>query len=395
MRSPLLGGLSPEAFMKKHWQKKPLLVRQAFPDFADPLSPDELAGLATEPGCRARLVQEKGGPKPWTLEHGPFKTKRLKGLPPSHWTLLVSDVNQYVDAAAAMLDRFSFVPHWRMDDLMVSFASKHGTVGPHVDSYDVFLVQGMGRRRWQISRQKDQTFRPNLPLKILRKFEPEAEWILAPGDMLYLPPGYAHHGVALEPCMTYSVGFRAPRRDGLLKDLFNLPDEWLQDFGDELYADPELPTTARPGELSPAAMKKIATMVSGPLTRPDVLGRWFAAYSTRPRSDAAVLPAVKRAPPALLARRLAAGGTVWRTDLWRIAYLRLPGGDVAFFAGGVEYVLPKGSEAMVEELSGRRAIDAFRLSKALPRAVAKRTACLAFLADLTAKGVLDLGISQD
>ncbi len=395
MSTPPLGGLSAARFMKRHWQKKPLLVRQAFPDFADPLTPDELAGLATEKGSRARLVMEKGGPKPWHLEHGPFKAKRLQALPRSHWTLLVSDVNQYVDAAAAMLDRFAFVPHWRMDDLMVSFAAKAGTVGPHVDSYDVFLIQGMGRRRWQISTAEDQSFRPNLPLKILKKFEPEAEWVLEPGDMLYLPPGVAHHGVALEPCMTYSVGFRAPRRGALLRDLFNLPDEWLPDFGDELYGDPELKPTGRPGELTPTALKKIATMVSGPLTRSDVLGRWFAAYTTRPPADFPILPATKRPTPRAVLKRLQAGGTVWRTDLWRIAYLTLPSGDLAFFAGGVEYLLPQGARGLAEALAESRAIDARQLASRLPKPPDKRGRCLEVLADLVAKGVLDLGTSQD
>src|SRR5687767_8670352 len=173
--------------MRAHWQREPLLVRGAFPAFEDPLAPREVLALACDPEASARLVQRRGAS--WSVEHGPFSATRLKQLPRRGWTVLVQDTNLHSDAAAKLLSRFDFIPHARIDDVMVSYAVPGGGVGPHVDSYDVFLLQGHGRRRWRISRQRDHDFVPGLPLKILERFEPSEEWTLEAGDMLYLPPG--------------------------------------------------------------------------------------------------------------------------------------------------------------------------------------------------------------
>jgi 50S ribosomal protein L16 3-hydroxylase len=242
------GKLSPTQFLKRHWQKKPLMVRGAFKDFTptlEPFRPADVLALARRDDAESRLVENRRGK--WSLRHGPFSPTELRALGPRNWTVLVQDTQHFSPAAEALLARFAFLPNVRVDDLMVSLAAAGGGVGAHVDSYDVFLIQGRGRRRWRISGQKDRTFKPDLPLKILQHFEPEEEWVLETGDMLYLPPGYAHEGVALDECLTYSVGFRAPTNQ-----------EWIESFLDQVrdsvdvpgqYADPGLRATSRPGEI--------------------------------------------------------------------------------------------------------------------------------------------------
>lgn len=245
LKTPLLGGLSPASFMRRHWHKKPLLVRQAWPGVQPPLSRRELFALAESDEVEARLIRRKG--RDWTVRKGPLQRRGLPPLQQPDWTLLVSGLDLHVDAAHQMLKRFSFIPHARLDDLMVSWASPGGGVGPHLDSYDVFLIQVQGQRRWQIGRVADTSFVPDAPLKLLRHFEPEEEWVLDPGDMLYLPPLWAHDGVAVGgDCMTCSVGFRAPGEEELARDLLQrLADEDLDI--ERLYRDPRQPATPAPG----------------------------------------------------------------------------------------------------------------------------------------------------
>ncbi len=243
----LLGGLTPATFMKRHWQKKPLLIRQAIPGFVPPLDRCALFQLAANEAVESRLVAQ--GARGWQLRHGPFAS--LPPLRRAQWTLLVQGLDLHDDAAHALLQRFRFVPDARVDDLMVSWASDGGGVGPHFDSYDVFLLQATGRRRWRIGRQRDLSLRDDVPLKILAHFEPEHEWVLEPGDMLYLPPRWAHDGVAEGgDCMTCSIGFRSPQRGGLAGEL-------VQRLADEhedatLYRDPDQPATATPAAVPPA-----------------------------------------------------------------------------------------------------------------------------------------------
>ena len=251
---PLLGGLSPDRFMQKHWQKKPLLVRQAIPGVQPPLGRAGLFDLAAQPQVESRLIVH--GERGWTLKSGPLQRRALPPLKQPRWTLLVQGVDLHVPAAYELLQRFRFVPDARLDDLMISWASPGGGVGPHFDSYDVFLLQVSGRRRWRIGRQKDLSLQPDVPLKILAHFEPEEEFVLEPGDMLYLPPRWAHDGDAVgEDCMTCSIGFRAPQRGGLAAEL-------LQRMADEvddpvLYRDPAQPATDTPAAL-PAGLMDFA-----------------------------------------------------------------------------------------------------------------------------------------
>lgn len=255
----LLGGISPEAFMKRYWQKRPLLIRQAIVDFEPPLDRARLFSLAERDDVQSRLVigPESRG-EGWRLRQGPFSRRSLPALKQPNWTMLVQGVDLQNDAVHALMNRFRFIPDARLDDLMISFASEGGGVGPHFDSYDVFLLQAQGRRRWRIGRQKALQLRDDTPLKILANFEPEAEYVLEPGDMLYLPPRYAHDGIAEGECMTYSVGFRAPKRDEVARDLMQRLGEQADEvMDDQLYKDPDQAATASPGAI-PAALHNFA-----------------------------------------------------------------------------------------------------------------------------------------
>jgi 50S ribosomal protein L16 3-hydroxylase len=245
--------------MKRHWQRKPLLVRQAFADFKAPLSRSELLSLAAQEEVESRLVvREEQGRTPWRLRSGPFERRALPAFAKPGWTLLVQGVDLHVQSVADLLAGFRFVPAARLDDLMISYATDQGGVGPHFDSYDVFLLQAQGRRRWRIGRQKALALRDDTPLKILANFEPEAEYVLAPGDMLYLPPRYAHDGIAEGECMTYSVGFRAPKRDEVARDLMQrLAEQADEAMDDRLYIDPDQAATASPGRI-PASLQNFA-----------------------------------------------------------------------------------------------------------------------------------------
>ncbi|MFT3720231.1 JmjC domain-containing protein [Pseudorhodoferax sp.] len=253
---PLLGGLTPERFMRRHWQKKPLLVRGAIPGFAPLLDRAGLFALAGREEVESRLVQH--GAKGWTLRHGPFARRALPPLSRRAWSLLVQGVDLHHDAVHALLQSFRFVPDARLDDVMISYASDGGGVGPHFDSYDVFLLQAHGRRRWRIGRQRDLRLQEDVPLRILADFAPEQEYVLEPGDMLYLPPRYAHDGVALGECMTYSIGFRAPADGGIARELLQrLADTAEDGLGAALYRDPGQLATAEPARV-PGAMAAFA-----------------------------------------------------------------------------------------------------------------------------------------
>jgi len=254
----LLAGLSPQQFMRRHWQKAPLLVRQAIPGFAPLLSRSELFALAGQEGVESRLVECKQarGKERWSMQSGPFAQGELPPVQRKLWTLLVQGVDLHHDAVHALLQNFRFVPDARLDDLMISYASDGGGVGPHFDSYDVFLLQAQGRRRWRIGPQTDLTLREGVPLKILQNFEPTIELLLEPGDMLYLPPRWAHEGVAMGgDCQTYSVGFRAPSAAEMARELLTRLADEVADAAEidtaRLYADPHQNATDQPASMPP------------------------------------------------------------------------------------------------------------------------------------------------
>ncbi len=246
MKKKFLGPLSSQQFLREYWQKKPLLIKHAFFPFTAIITPNELATLAGEEDARARIVIRKN--KTWKLLHGPFGADTFKNLPKTNWSLLVQDVNQFIPAADRFLNEFDFIPRARLDDLMVSFAPRGGGVGPHFDSYDVFLVQAMGKRRWLLGPQSDKSLLPDIELKILRNFKTRHDFVLEPGDLLYLPPGYGHYGLALEDCLTYSIGFRAPTQAAVATDFLNYLQDNLELQG--IYSDPEISFSPHPARIS-------------------------------------------------------------------------------------------------------------------------------------------------
>lgn len=257
MNLAILGGLTAQQFIRDYWQKQPLLIRGAFPGFGDMLTPDELAGLACEEDAQSRLVLQRRGK--WQLEQGPFDETRFASLPEKGWSLLVQGVNHFLPEADELLHRFDFIPRARLDDLMVSYAPDGGGVGPHFDSYDVFLLQGHGKRLWRVSSQQDHELVPNAPLRILKNFITDQEWLLEPGDMLYLPPRLAHWGIAVGPCMTWSVGFRAPSAQELATQFLGYMQEKVSVAG--MYADPDLHLQRHPAEIGTQMLGKVEAML--------------------------------------------------------------------------------------------------------------------------------------
>jgi 50S ribosomal protein L16 3-hydroxylase len=281
---PLLGGLSPQQFMRRHWQKKPLLVRGAMPGMTPVLPRAELFALAARDEVESRLVVQEG--KGWRFRRGPFARRMLPPLAQPRWTLLVQGVDLHHPKAHELLAQFRFVPQARLDDLMVSYASDGGGVGPHFDSYDVFLLQAQGRRRWRMGRQRDLTLRDDVPLKILANFEPESEYLLEPGDLLYLPPRYAHDGVAEGECQTYSIGFRSPARGELARELLQrLADDTSDRIGDAVYRDPAQQATTSPGAI-PAPLQGFAhDAIKAALKDTRELDRVLGEYLTEPKAN--------------------------------------------------------------------------------------------------------------
>jgi 50S ribosomal protein L16 3-hydroxylase len=275
----LLGGLSREEFLKQYWQNKPLLIRQAFPDYQSPLSAEEFAGLACEDGVESRLIMEKGGGVPWQLRHGPFKESDFTSMPESYWSLLVQAVDHLIPELACLLDEFDFIPSWRIDDLMVSFAQDQGSVGPHLDNYDVFLLQVQGKRHWHIDDKEftEDDFKTDTDLRLLNNFESKQDWILEPGDMLYLPPGVAHHGIAMDDCLTFSIGFRAPTKKELVSAY---TDEWDEATEDVFYSDPELSLQESPGEIRKEHIQAIRELMLPTITDEAGFNSWFGCYIT-------------------------------------------------------------------------------------------------------------------
>lgn len=277
----LLGGLSPQQFMRRHWQKKPLLVRQAFPGMVAPIDRSSLFALAATEGVQSRLVQHDAGR--WRLKSGPFARRALPPLARREWTLLVQGVDTHQQACHDLLRAFRFVPDARLDDVMVSFATDGGGVGPHFDSYDVFLLQVHGQRRWRIGRQKNLALRDDVPLKILADFTPEQEWVLEPGDMLYLPPRYAHDGVAVGECMTCSIGFRAPAQGELARELLQrLADDA---DGDRLYRDPDQPAASHSARMPEAMLAFAQHALHTAVNDPQACARVLGEYLTEPKPD--------------------------------------------------------------------------------------------------------------
>lgn len=316
-----LGDHSPEEFLREYWQKKPLLVRGALPGFRDPVSAEYLAGLACEGPTESRLVLTEDRGTPFAVRYGPFADRDFERLPESDWTLLVRHVDKLLPEVGALLEPFDFIPRWRIDDVMVSYATTGGSVGPHVDQYDVFLLQGSGRRRWEISTSPEISLdrREDTELDVLASFEPTDSWELEAGDLLYLPPGVAHHGVALEPCLTYSIGFRAPSREELLAGWFEFLMARLEPG--RRYGDPDLRPVEHAGKIEKDAVERARALLDEALSSDsEEFRQWFGAFITSDDSLPPVEPASGKTGMERLKRQLDTGRRLVRNPLSRVAY---------------------------------------------------------------------------
>ena len=292
-----LAGMTPKQFMTRYWQKKPLLIRQAFPDFKPPITIDEVLRLSTSDAAQSRLVRRENSlnrrlADAWTLSHGPFRKLELPKLTDPNWTVLVQQVNTLLPAADKFMDAFRFIPEARLDDLMVSVAGPDGGIGAHTDSYDVFLLQAAGCRRWEISRQFSPEFQEDMPLKILKSFRAQEQWDLNPGDLLYLPPQVAHRGTAIGAgCMTWSIGFRAPSRIALADQAWAQHMDQLLDAD---WRDPWLGATDHPGEIPERLLSALAEQVLGSFPKADTLRRAIARALSEPAPSAIFIPIAPR-----------------------------------------------------------------------------------------------------
>jgi len=316
-------GMPATAFLRDYWQQRPLLIREAFADFETPVSPNDLAGLALEPLALSRIVIFDRKKDLWKLETGPFAESRFARTGKRDWTLLVQDVDKWDKDVAALLGVFSFLPRWRIDDIMISYAVEGGSVGAHVDQYDVFLLQGMGHRRWQIDVDPDapRDFRDDAPLKLLKEFWPTHDFVLAPGDMLYLPPNVPHHGVALDECLTYSIGTRAPAVSEMIGDL---ADSFAEELDEETrYTDPGRKPARDPFEVDAASITRVRAALSPLLAMDDAaLGDWFARFMTRYRAAQDPAPPPKAVSEAKLRQRLGRGDRLCLHPFARMAHVR-------------------------------------------------------------------------
>jgi 50S ribosomal protein L16 3-hydroxylase len=335
-------------FMRAHWQREPLLVRGAFPGFADPLSPREVLALAGDSDASSRLVRRHG--RSWSVEHGPFSIQRFKQLPRRDWTVLVQDTNRFSRKSESLLARFDFVPHVRIDDVMVSYAVPGGGVGPHVDSYDVFLLQGRGRRRWRISRQRDLAFVPGLPLKILERFVPDEEWTLEAGDMLYLPPGVAHDGVAESECLTWSIGFRAPSNADLVAGFLDFLRDRLEPGGH--YGDAGASPARHAGAIPPALERHVGQVLRSIRWSARDVKEFTGRILTEPKSQVFFTPPARPLSRPAFVRRATGRGLALDPGS------RLAFSGTIFFLNGEESAVPAAARATMRRLADARRLPA-------------------------------------
>lgn len=410
-------GMPPARFLRDYWQKRPLLIRGAFPGFQPPLSPDDLAGLACMEGALARIVLRDAGkatspgfpPHPaarpparlrrsasasmpsqsgsrlrrvpnddkksrvtappkdqWQVLSGPFDDLLFARLPETDWTLLVQDVDKWDADTAALLDHFRFIPNWRIDDVMISYATDGGGVGAHVDQYDVFLLQGLGRRHWSIDTRPNPptAFRDDVELKLLETFSPTHAWTLEPGDMLYLPPGVPHDGVAAGECTTFSVGMRAPAAGELLFDFAAHLAETLPDS--RRFTDPDLKPAGHAGEIDDAALRR-ARRALGPVAATlgdDAFADWFGAFVTRYRVARPPEPRKRRIDREALAERLP--HALLERDPWSRFAWRRRGREACLYAAGNVFDAPVDWARVLA--SGARRIEGNRLAQLSERA---------------------------
>ncbi|MFW2372644.1 MAG: JmjC domain-containing protein [Gammaproteobacteria bacterium] len=329
-----LGELSPEDFLKDYWQKKPLVIRQAFPNFESPISAEELAGLSCEQDVNSRIVMEHGADHPWQAIYGPMDDKVFAGMPDTHWTLLVNDVEKHLPELAWIVDAFRFIPEWYLDDLMISYAPEGGSVGPHMDLYDVFILQAQGHRRWQINTQSpaedNQVAGTNL--RIQKDFLVEQEWLMEAGDIIYIPPGVSHYGVATDDCLSFSIGFKASSHADLVNDFIGYITRELPPKLTFQYDNLSLQNNS--AEITDSALSNVQEIFSHYL-KPDnaELKRWFGRFSSDNRSDLQQPQEDEIFTIEQLAQYTQAGEQLIRHPASRFAFTRNESGAILFIDG--------------------------------------------------------------
>lgn len=348
MKNSVLNGMSTRQFLRDYWQKRPLLICQAVPGFKGLLSFAEMQALALRDDMQSRLVRERQGE--WQVQHGPLRRSDYRGLKQTHWSLLVQGIEQQLASGRELLALFNFIPYARLDDLMVSFAPEGGGVGPHLDSYDVFLLQGGGHKRWQVSAQTDQRLIADAPLRLLRYFQPEQEWILGPGDMLYLPPRYAHYGVALNDNFTYSIGFRAPSRQELLTQFLTHMQDHLEMPG--MYSDPDLKPCAHPAEINRAMLDQVESIITGLRWQRKDIVQFLGRYLTEPKPHVVFEPA----PSVLSFAKFTAAIKKRGLKLALKSQMLFAGG--AFFINGEALDIPRGMRKLFIVFADQRHLSA-------------------------------------
>jgi 50S ribosomal protein L16 3-hydroxylase len=352
-----------DGFLSDYWQKKPLLIKNPWKSWCNPLEPDELAGLACEDEVQSRLITQTRDT--WKVEHGPFAETHFSRLGKKPWTLLVQAVDHHVAEVAALLDPFRFVPNWRIDDVMVSYAADQGGVGPHFDQYDVFLIQGLGKRRWRIGAHCDSATEllPHGDLRLIANFAATAEWVLELGDILYVPPGLAHEGIAVgDDCMTYSIGFRAPSRAELIAHWSECLVERMPD--DERYADPDLQAQENPGEISAQAIAKLHAMVTEKMLDRDAFARCFGQYASAPKYPDMDWRPEQPMEIEALRERIAGGAPLLRNPASRFSFIRQSADLLLLFVDGECFECIQEAAALAKQLCAQ---DRVRIDPDLTR----------------------------
>ncbi|CAM3097093.1 cupin [Legionella steigerwaltii] len=354
--------ISLETFLREYWQKKPLVIRNALPNFAAPLSPDELAGLALEDDVESRLVFETPHEKPyWHLKRGPFCENDFSSLPSTHWTLLVQGVDRLIPEIYSLLDHFDFIPQWRIDDIMISYAVLHGSVGPHYDNYDVFLYQAQGRREWSLTTKgcTNENYINDLELRIMNQFDVEERLILEEGDMLYLPPHVGHYGISLsEECMTYSFGYRSYQGQELLDSL----SDYLAEKGTfkTLYQDPDWTQLHNTSEITRPAWQSAQKLLQQLINDDKTIKSWFGCFATRLDQHAELqlplpLEETETSDLSHFIQEIKAGADLTRDASCRFAY-QIPDeqSEYQFYINGCEWDIAGVSHDLISYIANNR-----------------------------------------
>lgn len=381
----MIHNLNIDDFLKNYWQKKPLLIRAAFPNYQSPITAEELAGLACEYFIESRIIfEQKTAPK-WKLENGPFPESRFSDLAKSHWTLLIQGLNKIFPQFDDLLHEFNFIPSWRVDDVMASYAAPNGSVGPHIDQYDVFLLQATGQRKWMISEESvnEADFETNIPLKIIKNFKTGSEWILEAGDMLYLPANVAHYGIGMEDCMTFSIGFRAPSHAELLSAYI---DEHIANLDDNLrYQDPDLSANQNNGEISSDAINKIQELLLSQFSDKSKVEDWFGRFITEYLNDDENRIEKNTLSTAEFLVAFKNTGTLRRPATVRANYLINQDGNLALYVNGIKQNIKPETNSIVMLFCNQHINNYTNLK---PHLTDKDT--VEFLCELYNKGYLEL-----